>query len=88
MEEGVKVTPLKYDPDSEKKTIEALRQFRKDRDSSRVTQALENFRRTLKGSGNVIPSIMEAVKAYATVGEIGSVIRETYGKYEEGMVRF
>jgi methylmalonyl-CoA mutase N-terminal domain/subunit len=88
MEEGVKVTPLKYDPDSEKKTIEVLRQFRKGRDSSKVTQALENFRRTLKGTENVIPSIIDAVKAYATVGEIGSVIREVYGKYEEEKVRF
>jgi methylmalonyl-CoA mutase N-terminal domain/subunit len=53
-----------------------------------VKQALENCRRTLKGTENVIPSIVEAVKAYATVGEIGSVIREVYGTYEEGKVRF
>jgi methylmalonyl-CoA mutase, N-terminal domain len=53
-----------------------------------VTQALENCRRALKGSGNAIPSMIEAVKAYATVGEIGAIIREVYGQYEEGMVRF
>jgi methylmalonyl-CoA mutase N-terminal domain/subunit len=88
MEEGVKVMPLKYDPDSEKKTIEALRQFRKGRDSNKAKDALEDFRCALKGIENVIPSIIEAVKAYATVGEIGSVIREVYGKYEEGIVRF
>jgi methylmalonyl-CoA mutase N-terminal domain/subunit len=49
---------------------------------------LENFRRALKGNENVIPYIIEAVKTYATVGEIGAVIREVYGQYEEGMVRF
>jgi methylmalonyl-CoA mutase N-terminal domain/subunit len=53
-----------------------------------VKEALENCRRALQGTENVIPSIVEAVKAYATVGEIGSVIREVYGTYEEGKVRF
>jgi methylmalonyl-CoA mutase N-terminal domain/subunit len=88
MDQEVKVAPLRYDPDAEKKTIEAVKQLRKERDSHRVKQALENCRRTLKGTENVIPSIVEAVKAYATVGEIGSVIREVYGTYEEGKVRF
>ena len=86
--EDLKVTPLKYDPDAGRKTIEAVKQLRKERDSNHVKQVLENFRGALKGTGNVIPSIVEAVKAYATVGEIGAVIREVYGKYEEGMVRF
>ena len=88
MDQEVKVAPLRYDPDAEKKTIEAVKQLRKERDSHRVKQALENCRRTLKGAENAIPSIVEAVKAYATVGEIGSVIREVYGTYEEGKVRF
>ena len=88
MDQEVKVAPLRYDPDAEKKTVEAVKQLRKERDSTRVKQALENCRRALQGTENVIPSIVEAVKAYATVGEIGSVIREVYGTYEEGTVRF
>ena len=82
------MAPLKYDPDAEKKTIEAVKQLRKERDNRKVKQALENCRRTFKGTENAIPSIIEAVKAYATVGEIGSVIREVYGKYEEEKVQF
>jgi methylmalonyl-CoA mutase N-terminal domain/subunit len=88
MDQEVKVAPLKYDPDAEKKAIEAVKQLRKERDNSKVTQALENCRRTLKGTENAIPSVIEAMKAYATVGEIGSVMREVYGTYEEGKVRF
>jgi methylmalonyl-CoA mutase N-terminal domain/subunit len=88
MDQEVKVAPLRYDPDAEKKTIEAVQQLRKERDSRRVQQTLENCRRTLRETENTIPSIVEAVKAYATVGEIGSVIREVYGTYEEGKVRF
>jgi methylmalonyl-CoA mutase N-terminal domain/subunit len=89
MDQEVKVAPLRYDPDAEKKTVEAVKQLRKERDGTRVKQALENCRGALKGVGNnAIPSIIEAVKAYATVGEIGSVIREVYGTYEEGKVRF
>ncbi len=87
-DQEVKVSPLRYDSDAEKKTIEAVKQLRKERDNGKVKQALDNVRRTLKGSENAIPSIIEAVKAYATVGEIGAVIREIYGRYEEGMVRF
>jgi methylmalonyl-CoA mutase N-terminal domain/subunit len=79
---------LRYDPDAEKKTIEAVKQLREERDNDNVRRTLENLRRTLKGVDNAMPSIIEAVKAYATVGEIGAVIREIYGKYEEGMVRF
>ncbi|HJW30447.1 MAG TPA: methylmalonyl-CoA mutase family protein, partial [Saprospiraceae bacterium] len=88
MDQELKVTPLRYDPDAERKTIEAVQQLRKERDNQRVKQALENCRGTLKGTENAIPSIVEAVKAYATVGEIGSVIRDVYGTYEEGKVRF
>jgi methylmalonyl-CoA mutase N-terminal domain/subunit len=87
MDQEVKVAPLKYDPEAEKKAIEAVKQLRKERDNSKVTQTLENCRRTLKGTENAIPSVVEAVKAYATVGEIGSVIRDIYGTYEEGKVR-
>jgi len=88
MDQAVKVAPLKYDPDAEKKAKDGVKQLRKERDAKKAANALETFRRMLKGSGNVIPSIIEAVKAYATVGEIGAVIREVYGQYEEGMVRF
>ena len=88
MDQEVKVAPLKYDPDAEKKAIEAVKQLRKERDNNRVKEALENCRLALKGTENVIPSFIEAVKAYATVGEIGAVIREVYGKYEEAKVRF
>ena len=88
MDQEVKVAPLKYDPDAEKKAIEAVKQLRKERDNNRVKEALENCRLALKGTENVIPSFIEAVKAYATVGEIGAVIRGVYGKYEEAKVRF
>jgi methylmalonyl-CoA mutase N-terminal domain/subunit len=88
MDEELKVAPLKYDPEAEQKAIGAVKQLRKERDDNKVKQALENFRRTLEGTENAIPSIVEAVKAYATVGEIGSVIREVYGQYEEGKVHF
>jgi len=88
MDQEVKVAPLKYDPDAEKKAIEAVKQLRKERDNKRVKESLENCRQALKGTENVIPSFVEAVKAYATVGEIGDVIRQVYGKYEEVKVRF
>ena len=82
-DQEVKVAPLRYDPDAEKKTVEAVRQLRRERDNNRVKQALENVRRTLKGTENAIPSIVEAVKAYATVGEISNAMRDVFGEYRE-----
>jgi len=88
MEEDIKVTPLKYDPESEKRVIEQVRQIRKERDNQKVKKTLDRFREILKGNENVIPALIEAVKAYATIGEIGAVIRDVYGKYEEGVIKF
>lgn len=87
-DEKVEVAPLVYSPDAEKRTVEALEQLRRERDNDKVRGALDVFRGALKKGDNVIPSLIEAVKVYATVGEIGAVIREEYGEYEEGMIRF
>ncbi|MGA3172895.1 MAG: methylmalonyl-CoA mutase family protein [Syntrophorhabdales bacterium] len=88
MDEDVRVAPLRYDPDAERKTIDALIRLRKERDNAKVEKCLDNVRRVLRSSDNAIPAILDAVKAYATVGELGSVIREVYGRYEEGITRF
>jgi methylmalonyl-CoA mutase N-terminal domain/subunit len=47
-----------------------------------VTEALENLLKVAKAGDNVVPATVEAIKAYATVGEIVNELRKVYGKWQ------
>jgi len=63
--------------------IAKLRKIKSERDNARVKQALDQLRRDAESGRNVMPAIMEAVKAYATTGEITKCLVDVYGRYEE-----
>src|SRR6266480_4068482 len=63
--------------------IERLEQTRARRDSGAVAKALEKLKRAAQRSENTMPATIEAVQAYATLGEICSALRDVYGVYEE-----
>jgi len=88
IEEKTKIKPLSYDPKAERKVVTRLKQFRKERGNSGVTKALNAVRRAAERNENLVPSVFEAVQAYATVGEISDVFREAYGEYIEGKSYF
>lgn len=60
-----------------------LTQRKLDRDTNRVQQTLEAMRAVARGSDNLVPSMLEAVRAEATLGEICGVLREEFGEYRE-----
>jgi len=60
-----------------------LERVRKTRDAARVERALESLREAAEGSANLMPPILEAVRAYATVGEMCDALRAVWGEYEE-----
>jgi methylmalonyl-CoA mutase N-terminal domain/subunit len=62
---------------------ERLRKVRADRSQEAVTRSLDALRRAAKGEENLMPHIYEAVKSYATLGEICDAMREVFGTYEE-----
>jgi methylmalonyl-CoA mutase N-terminal domain/subunit len=62
---------------------ERLRKLRADRSSEEVTRRLDALRRASEGSQNLMPYIYDAVKAYATLGEICDSMRTVFGPYEE-----
>ncbi len=62
---------------------ERLRRVRGGRSNDEVNRCLLKLRRAAEGTENLMPPIYEAVKAYATVGEICDVFREVFGTYEE-----
>lgn len=63
--------------------IERLDRARAKRDSGAVVNALEKLKRAAQSGENTMPATIEAVRAYATLGEICSALRDVYGVYEE-----
>ena len=63
--------------------VERLEQTRTRRDKGAVAKALDSVRRAAQRSENTMPATIEAVRAYATLGEICSALRDVYGIYEE-----
>ncbi|MCC6498842.1 MAG: methylmalonyl-CoA mutase family protein [Anaerolineales bacterium] len=74
---------LEMDPQGYNRQVKRLADLRKTRDNGRVGQALDRLRIALEGTENTMPHIMEAVHAYATLGEIIQVMKEAFGVYEE-----
>ena len=79
----IKVPILKMDPQGYARQVARLEQVRTTRDPGRVGQALDRLRIACKGTENTMPHILEAVRAYATLGEIIGVMKGVFGKYDE-----
>jgi len=79
----IEMPSFQVDPVVERDQVENLRRLRRERDGRSVQESLEGVRVAGKQNINLLPSIIEAVKAYATVGEICTVLREVYGEYKE-----
>jgi methylmalonyl-CoA mutase N-terminal domain/subunit len=71
------------DPATEKRQIERVRQVRQVRHGSRVRETLGQLRTAAQGPENLMPAILEATRAYATIGEITQVLREVFGEFRE-----
>ncbi len=74
---------LRVDPSVEKKQIERLQKLKRERDNRKVEEALEKLHYAAEKDENLMPTIIEAVKVYATLGEITEVLRKVYGEYKE-----
>jgi len=74
---------LRIDPEVERRQVERLRRVRAERDPARVAEALHRLREAARRGENTMYPILDAVKAYATVGEICDVFRAVYGEYRE-----
>ncbi|WP_435179895.1 acyl-CoA mutase large subunit family protein [Halorussus sp. AFM4] len=70
--------------EDEQRQIDRLESVKDDRDDEAVEAALAALREAAEGDDNLMPYIVDAVKAYATVGEICGVMRETFGEYQPG----
>jgi len=84
--EDEKPKPVQFrgNPKAERVQKERLAKFRAKRDNSRVGQTLKILEQGAKNNDNLMPSMVEAVKAGATLGEVVIVLKSVYGEYIEG----
>jgi methylmalonyl-CoA mutase N-terminal domain/subunit len=74
---------LQMDPQGYQRQVSRLEEVRRTRDAGRAGQALDRLRVACQGTENTMPYLLDAVRAYATLGEIVQVMKEVFGTYEE-----
>ena len=77
---------LRIDPKLEAEQVARVREVRRKRDQARCSNALTHLKRAAAGKDNLMPYILEAVRAYATEGEIMNTLIEVFGIYTEQAV--
>ena len=74
---------LKMDPATSQRQVERIKEVRLSRNQSKVAEALQDLRKAAQSDDNLMPPILTAVKAYATLGEICGVLRDVFGEYQQ-----
>ena len=77
---------LKINMKVQEDQIEFLNKIKAKRNASEVSASLDELKKAAGGNDNLMPFILDAVKAYATVGEICDAMREIFGEYKETVV--
>ena len=85
-EEERPIPTLLVDPEIEKTQVARLHALRARRDAPKTVAALAEVERRARGSENLMPAILSAVVAYATVGELSDALRRAFGEYLESVV--
>jgi len=86
VDEEVPIDILRIDPRLESEQVARVREVRRKRDQARCANALASLRKAAAGTDNLMPYILEAVRAYATEGEIMNTLIEVFGVYTERAV--
>ena len=77
---------LRVDPKAEEEQLLGLQKLRRERNSKKVEETLNKLQHSAEKKANLMPMIIDAVKAYATLSEICEVLRKVYGEYKELIV--
>ena len=86
MDEPLDIPILAIDPEAERLQLERLQRIRRERDERETARCLAALESACRGSDNVMPLLIDAVRAYGTLGEICNVMRDVWGEYTEPMV--
>ncbi len=77
---------LEFDPEIEDRQKKKLKSVKEKRDQNKVKNSLEELKSAAKEGNNIMPHVLDAVKNYATVGEISSALRDVFGEYTEAII--
>jgi methylmalonyl-CoA mutase N-terminal domain/subunit len=86
MEEEPPKNLLKVDPQVEIVQREKIKKVKEMRDNARVEKALKALKKAAEGDDNLMPWILDAVREYATLGEITDVLRSVFGEYQQQII--
>ena len=78
---------LKVDEKVQADGLERLRRLKASRDRDRADRALDGLRHAAGEDANLVPAVLECVKARVTLGEISAALQERYGKYTPAELR-
>ncbi|MGH7556807.1 MAG: acyl-CoA mutase large subunit family protein [Gemmatimonadota bacterium] len=82
-DEKLEIPILRIDPRYEREQIERLRKLRAERDDQRWKSAMDGLREAIRAEENLMEPVLDAVRAYASMGEIVELMREEYGTWRE-----
>jgi methylmalonyl-CoA mutase N-terminal domain/subunit len=85
-QEPLAISFLQMDPEGERRQLERLARVRRERDNVSVEERLSALRDAAQGTENLMPYILDAVRAYCTLGEICRVLQEVFGEYREPVI--
>jgi methylmalonyl-CoA mutase, N-terminal domain len=80
------IPTLRIEPEIERAQVARLQALRAKRDNAKTSAALAELQRRAGATENLLPAILSAVEAYATVGEISDALRRVFGEYQESVV--
>jgi methylmalonyl-CoA mutase N-terminal domain/subunit len=79
--EEIPIKTLKVPPEIERKQVDRLKKLKVERDNMKIKLVLENLKKVAESEENTMPAILDAVSAYATLGEICDIFRDVFGEY-------
>jgi methylmalonyl-CoA mutase N-terminal domain/subunit len=86
LDEPLTIPLLKMDPEGYERQVSRLEQLKRERDNDDVQRRLDALRQAAEGTDNLMPYIVDAVRAQATLGETCGVLREVFGEYREPVI--
>jgi len=84
--EPCRVPLLKIDEEVEKEQVNSLSKIKQERDDDKIQENLLKLKEAAKGTENLMPYIMDAIRVYASIGEIINILKEMFGTYHEDSI--
>jgi methylmalonyl-CoA mutase N-terminal domain/subunit len=85
-DEKIEIPLLEIGKEAEEKQIKAITDLRENRDNVDVKVVLDEIRQACKNKTNIMPPIIKAAKAYATLGEIVDAMKDNFGEWQESSI--